>query len=128
MCGAPGGGVALDATGIGAVAGVPVGVVSTAAVVQGSSAVLIGGAHLMKAASDAAGGGRNAQKSNVDRADAAKDNLTNAKSELAAAKRLPPSKERSEKIRRAEKQIKHQQRKAAEKSETHSRKPKGQQQ
>lgn len=42
------GGLALDATGVGAVAGVPVGVVSTAAVVQGSSAVLIGGAHLLK--------------------------------------------------------------------------------
>jgi hypothetical protein len=49
------GGLALDATGVGAVAGVPVGVVSTAAVVQGSSAVLIGGAHLLKAANDSSG-------------------------------------------------------------------------
>jgi RHS repeat-associated protein len=46
-------GLALDATGVGAIAGVPVGAISTAAVVQGSSAALIGGAHLAKSAIDA---------------------------------------------------------------------------
>jgi len=49
------GGLALDATGVGAVAGVPVGVVSTAAVIQGSSAVLVGGANLLKAANESSG-------------------------------------------------------------------------
>lgn len=72
------------------------------------------------------GGGRNEQKSNEDRAGSAKDNLAKAKADLAAAKKQPPSKQRSAAIRKAEQQIKHWQRKAAEKSETHSRKHKGQ--
>jgi hypothetical protein len=43
-------GLALDATGVGAAAGVPVGVVSTAAVAQGGAGALTGAVHLLKAA------------------------------------------------------------------------------
>jgi RHS repeat-associated protein len=74
------------------------------------------------------GGGRNEQKSNVERAGSATKNLADAKADLAAAKAQPPSKQRSEAIKKAQQQIKHWQNKAAEKSETHSRKHKGQQQ
>jgi RHS repeat-associated protein len=73
------------------------------------------------------GGGRNAQKNNTDRTESAKNNLVGEKNDLAAAKKLPPSKERSEKIRQAEKQVKHWQSKSAQKSENHSQKQKGQQ-
>jgi RHS repeat-associated protein len=48
------GGLALDATGVGAVVGVPAGVVSTGAMAQGVAAVGVATTHLM---SDAAGGG-----------------------------------------------------------------------
>jgi RHS repeat-associated protein len=42
------GGLALDATGVGAAVGVPAGVVSTAAIVQGGSAVTLGASNLMQ--------------------------------------------------------------------------------
>jgi RHS repeat-associated protein len=73
------------------------------------------------------GGGRNEQKGNTDRAASARNNLAGAKADLESAKQMPPSKERSEKIEQAKKQMKHWQSKAAEKSENHSRKEKGQQ-
>jgi RHS repeat-associated protein len=76
---------------------------------------------------DKTGGGKNDQKTNPDRAQSARDKAEGAKSDLAAAKKLPPSQQRSEKIKQAEKQVKHWTGKAAEKSENHSQKPKGQQ-
>jgi RHS repeat-associated protein len=42
-------GGALDATGVGAIAGIPINVVSTAAVIQGSAAAVEGGTHLAMA-------------------------------------------------------------------------------
>jgi len=74
------------------------------------------------------GGGRNAQKSNVKRASSAEKNLTKAEADLAAAKAQLPSKARSEAIKKAQKDIKHWRKKAAEKSPSHSQKHKGQQQ
>jgi hypothetical protein len=71
------------------------------------------------------GGGRNAQKDNQARKDSAQTNLDKAKKDLSAAKQQPPSKQRSEAIQKAQQQIKHWQGKVAEKSETHSRKKKG---
>ena len=122
------GGVALDATGVGAVAGVPVGVVSTAAIVQGSSAVLIGGAHLLKAANDSTGGGRNEQKSNQARNDSAKDKLGGLKQERdtlkSKANKTPADKAKLDKLNKAI----NRENDRMKKSETHSRKEKGQQQ
>ena len=48
-------GIALDATGVGALVGVPAGAVSTVAVVQGTSAAIIGAAHLAKATANGSG-------------------------------------------------------------------------
>ena len=122
------GGVALDATGVGAVAGVPVGVVSTAAVVQGSSAVLIGGAHLMQAASDAKGGGRDERKANTDRVQSAKDKVADLKQQRdtlkSKANKTPEDKANVDKLNKAI----NRETDRMKKSETHSRKEKGQQQ
>jgi hypothetical protein len=50
-------GVALDATGVGAVVGVPINIASAGLIVHGSSAALQGGVHLAKSASESGGSG-----------------------------------------------------------------------
>jgi RHS repeat-associated protein len=81
------------------------------------------------ASSDKKGGGRNEQKSNAERQDSAKNDLTKAKAERdqlqSKTNKTPADKANLDKLN---KKVKHLQKKAAEKSETHSRKQKGPQQ
>jgi hypothetical protein len=60
-------GVALDATGVGAVVGVPINIASAGLIVHGSSAALQGGVHLAKSASESGGSSSTAQQSPADK-------------------------------------------------------------
>jgi len=74
------------------------------------------------------GGGRNEQKQNKDKSASAQDKYHQAKVDYDKANKMPPGQARKEAMDKAQKDMKHWQKKAAEKSETHSRKSKGQQQ
>jgi RHS repeat-associated protein len=73
------------------------------------------------------GGGRNEQKQNKDKSASAQDKYNQAKADHDKANKMPPGQARKEAMDKAKKDMKHWQKKAGEKSETHSRKSKGQQ-
>jgi RHS repeat-associated protein len=76
-------GLGLDLTGVGVAIGVPVNVVSGAAIAHGSTASGLGFVHLMEGRK---GGGRTGRKINQDRADVARGKIERLKAEKAQAK------------------------------------------
>lgn len=110
------GGFVLDATGVGAIAGVPLNVASAVAIANGGASTVSGISTMMSSMGN--GGGKTGRKINQDRSESAQEQVSKLEESLKNAK----TNAEKEEIKR---QLKHWRMKATQKSENHAQRGQG---